>query len=194
MKALIVCLVFIIECGITGCQSSCNCQKQIEKPVVPDEVRNTRYIYSDMPAVITFDKFNEQLNQLACQLTVLYLIKEDDEYNSAMLKCMTYLQKKFFRYGVRILVIDLHSEINWPKLKKMLYNAQANYLAEYLDAEGKQLISNFLHYKNDVNNIFVIDSMNKSYIRHIYDRQCYKIAERIKSILLHRDISSNVSN
>ncbi len=189
------CLFFVIVIGtfeISGCCSNCNARPHITSPVVPREIRDTRYVYSDMPAIVPFSLFREQLHQLVCQLTVVYLIYSDDAYDINMLRCLTDIQRRFFRYGVRVLVIDLHSEIHWPELKKQLYKTRANYIAEYLDEKGKKSLEDFLHFSKDVNRIFVIDSMANSRICRIYDKRCWRIIRKIKSILRNR--AKNVSN
>ncbi len=181
-------LVFDLSC----CRHDCNCREQINSPIVPKEIRNTRYIYSDMPAIITFRQFQEQLTQFACQLTVVYLIYPDSEYDMNLLSCMSNIQKHFYRYGVRVLVIDLHSAIHWPELKSILYRVYANFIAEYLNSDGVLALEKFLHFRNDVNKIFVIDSMNNNYVYRIYNKQCWQIIRKVKSILANRD--KNVSD
>ncbi len=187
---IILAIAFVSTIG--ACNSTCSCHRQIRLPSPPKEVRNTRYIYSDKPAIVTFTRFQEQLNQFAYQLTLLYLIDTDSQYDMDVLRCLTDIQKRFYRYGLRVIIIDLHSPIHWPTLKKSLYKAKANYLAEYINFDGKSLLKDFLNCKYSVKNLFAIDLVKHKKIYRLYDKQCWRIEGKVKSILRYR--AENVSD
>jgi len=119
-----------------GCTEPNHLYVSIPKP--PDESLQVSFRYPDKPVMLNRQSYEQALNQLASQTTLLVLQAPDRPLSPEDLHILRNLQQKYYRYGVFVLLIDLNEPARWPELKQTLEASNANFPAAYLiDNTGK---------------------------------------------------------
>jgi len=181
----------ILLAGLTlilGCRTPAPQAPAVPRP--PDESLRVTFVYPDSPVLLDGDEFHRSLNELAEQLTVLYLLAPNGEIPLADLRTLADVQTKNYRYGVLILLVDLSAPARWPDLKPTQERARANFPAVYLE-NGSAFLNSFLK-TGPVgdNQVWIIDAGRNEKIPVTRPIDAWKLNEQIKQILTRRSLNS----
>jgi hypothetical protein len=148
---LLVCLI--------GCQTAPSQDSSPSIPEPPDETITTCLIYSPDPTLIDEDAFHQSLVELSDQVTLLYLLAPNRLLPTEELDAIILIQKRFYRYGLRIILIDMNSSKHWPDLKKQLESAGASFPVAYLENPLDDWLNSYLKIPDiSDNQLYMIDA------------------------------------
>ncbi len=185
--------IFIVCLSVTFASCCWECSTEIiHRPEVPKEMKEVKFIYPKSPPVVSFDELKENFTVLSDQLTILYVIGDTcvcSAYNNLRFKCLRDTQNQFYRYGVQVILLDLHKPTYWKLLRTHLISSSANFPAMFLKHDDLKKLSDYLHI--DVTRsvdyrIFVIDEENDIKIMIPTILPCMKFKMCIKEILQER--------
>ncbi len=151
-------LAGVLAFAISGCSRPQPAYRHsVYRPKSPDERVKSRMLYPPKRATFSMEQLDEKLNRSDNQVTLLYIISPTAYYRIGDLTCLDKTFRQFYRYGLEVLVIDLHAETHWIKLKTLLSSINATLpAAGFLDKDVPSLI-NFLgptHWKH--HNLYLI--------------------------------------
>lgn len=181
--ALLLCLL--------GCQAT---PPQDSSPVIPqppDETVVARLMYSPDPTFIDAAGFEQSLTELSDQVTLLYILAPNQPLPAGDLEAVTLMQKRFYRYGLRVMLLDRNSSEHWTDLKNQLESAGANFPVAYPgNSSGDWLVCSLQITDVSDNQLYMIDAGS---LRTKVPRPWtpMRLSQTIKQILTSRS-SSNV--
>ncbi len=155
--ASLVCGVLLIWAGLLeiSCRSG-------DKPILPQEPRELstiRFIYPSKAPMIDPEGLAGYLEQMSSQLTVVYLVSPERDYQIGQLRTLVQLQKRYYRYGLVVLAIDFHQPAHWDQFRRTLTELKANFPASMVrTVQQAELLDVFgLKSVPDDHMIFVLD-------------------------------------
>jgi hypothetical protein len=153
-------LVFLILVSLlVGCQAPSLQNPPPTLPQPPDETLAIELIYPPAPVFLNAQGFRHALNELSNQLTLLYIQTPLRPLPADELTAVVAIQKRFYRYGLRVLFIDLNTPEHWPSLKNQLESAGANFPVAYIDRSSGDWLNSCLHTGPICDNqLYIIDA------------------------------------
>jgi len=133
LLTVVICGLFLawaalIQPGCSSRQSAIDTPRPT-LPSEPVEQKGGTFFYSAEPLVINPKVLNDLLQQMTCQLTVVYLASPYQKHDADTLQMLSQLQNRYYRYGLLVIAIDFHDRNHWDTFRKTLLNAKANFPA-----------------------------------------------------------------
>jgi hypothetical protein len=179
---------------LISCQASSPQNPSPRVPQPPDETLVDVLIYPTDPVYLDRRTFHQALNELACQLTILYVHAPGRSISADELHAIVALQNRFYRYGLRVIFIDLNPIETWPDLTNQLESASANFPAAFLKNPEKNWLNAYLNVGPIwENQLYIIDSaadpVQKTFVTAPWNE--ITLGEKIRKILTSRSSSNN---
>lgn len=165
-------------------------------PHGPDERLTGHVVYSPAPVVIVFDQFQQALNMRDDQVSLIYLIGPDGDYREQDLRCLDDVHRRFYRYGVQVLLVDLHNadKRRWRRLTQRLAAVDASFPAAMLDRADLDRLGTFLKLRDwPTRQAFLIDP-SAELIRPMAVESDAALRDELRQFLQKRSKHSHVSD
>lgn len=178
MVAVLPCVAFF-----SGC---CGCSTRVIHPGRIDERKDIKVLYPLSPLVVDYDGLKSRLSAFEGQISFLYILPDDcicGSYDEAAFLNLRELQSRFYRYGLQVILVDLHSPNYWGQLRKLLMKCSANFLAMYIKDVDKDKLFDLLGEDIERPCGFVLNTEGRVITRIESLSPLYKVSDAIRDII-----------